>query len=113
MFVMAVIRNIKETPVIFWLTPPAAHRRADKSLCDGVGVVSRDVAIGLLKAGIGKGLISEQLRGGWPQNIWSVTDDGEPLEAELENSVTGTYHGYPMPKADPLRNEVLKKWHAS
>jgi hypothetical protein len=55
-------------------------------------------------------LISEQKRGDFPQNIWAVTSDGIPLEAQLTNEVQGVYHGYPMPSSDDLRNEVIKRW---
>ena len=70
----------------------------------------RAEALRLLRAGIQWGLVSEQWRGGYPQNVWSVTDDGYPLEAQLENAGTGAYHGYPMPKTDPFRDTVLKRW---
>lgn len=100
----------KRNPGDFGLNPPAAHRRTDKSLCDGVGILSRKTALKLLRAGIRKGLISVQERDGWPRNVWSVTAEGEPLEAELENSGQGCYHGYPMPQDDPFRNQVLEQW---
>lgn len=57
-----------------------------------------------------KGLISEQARGHFPQNVWSVTAKGVPLEAQLENPTRGTYHGYPMTFDDPLAAEVLRRW---
>ena len=47
---------------------------------------------------------------GFPKNIWSVTKEGEPLEAQLENRDQGIYHGYPMPEADAFREVVLKRW---
>lgn len=100
----------KRNPGDFGLSPPAVHSRPDKSLCDDVGIFSRGVALRLLRAGIRKGLISVQDRDGWPQNIWAVTTDGVPLEAELENAGQGSYHGYPMPHDDPLRVQVLKQW---
>ena len=93
----------------FGLVPPA-QPRADKTLCDEVSVDSRAKAEVLLREGAKKGLISEQMRGGFPQNIWSVTAKGEPLEAELTNQDTGEYHGYPMPQTDVFRDEVLKRW---
>jgi hypothetical protein len=55
-------------------------------------------------------LISEQRRGDFPQNIWSVTERGIVLEAQLDNQDTGTYHGYPVPEADPFRQAVLQAW---
>ena len=100
----------KRHPGDFGLTPPAAHCRSDKSLCDGIGIFTRAAALRLLRDGIRQGLISEQQRNGWPQNIWAVTDDGAPVEAMLENPEQGVYHGYPMPEDDPFRAEILKRW---
>ncbi|MCF7996562.1 MAG: hypothetical protein K9L88_17260 [Chromatiaceae bacterium] len=100
----------KRNPGDFGLTPPAAHCRADKSLCDDTGILTRAAALKLLRAGVRRGLMSEQRRNGWPQNIWAVTDAGEPLEAMLENPEQGAYHGYPMPENDPFRIEILKCW---
>ncbi len=48
----------------------------------------------------------------WPQNTWAVTDNGDPLEAMLENAGQGVYHGYPMPQDDPFRAEVPGRWNA-
>lgn len=96
----------KRNPGDFGLMP-LSQPRADKTLCDTVGVFSRTEATRLLRMGIGKGLVSEQERNGYPQNIWSVTEDGWPMEAQLENPQRGTYHGYPMPETGPFRKEVL------
>lgn len=100
----------KRNPGDFGLTPPAAHCRADKSRCDGTGILTRAAALNLLRAGIRQGLVSEQKRNGWPQTIWAVTDAGEPVEAMLENPEQGIYHGYPMPEDDPFRNQILLHW---
>lgn len=102
----------KRNPGDFGLTP-LSQPRADKTLCDKVGVFRRKEATRLLKEGARKGLISEQDQNGYPQNIWVVTQDLFPLEAQLENSGKGTYHGYPMPETDPFREEVLAKWRQS
>ncbi len=99
----------KKNPGDFGLNPPA-QPRPDKTLCDPVGIFSRAEATRLLKEAVGKGLISEREQNGYPQNIWSVTDGGQPLEAQLENPEQGTYHGYPMPEADPFREVVLARW---
>jgi D-sedoheptulose 7-phosphate isomerase len=40
------------------------------------GVHSKADALSALRCGVLKGLISSQLRGGFPQNIWAFTDDG-------------------------------------
>ena len=91
----------------FNITPNPDSR---KTLCDGIGITSKLQAHRLLRKGIIQGLISEQKRGDFPQNIWAVTSDGIPLEAQLTNEVQGVYHGYPMPSSDDLRNEVIKRW---
>ncbi len=101
----------KKNPGDFGLTPPS-RPRAGKSLCDDVRIFSRQVALKLLQDGLLKGLVSERTNGRWPKNIWSVTENGEPLEAQLENPDTGAYHGYPMPKSDPLAAEVISQWNS-
>lgn len=100
----------KKNPGNFGLTPPSSPR-SGKSLCDVVGIFSKRVALERLQAGLRRGLVSERYSGEWPQNIWSVTEDGHPLEAQLENPATGAYHGYPMPPSDPLGGEVINQWN--
>ena len=99
----------KRDPGDFGLTPPS-QPRPDKTLCDSVGIFSKSIATRLLSSGIVAGLISEQTRGEFPQNVWVVEETGYPLEAQLENRTQGTYHGYPMPLNDPFRNQVLASW---
>jgi len=55
-------------------------------------------------------MVSQARREGFPQNIWPVTSDGSPVEAQLENASSGAYHGYPMPDTDPFSRQVLLKW---
>jgi hypothetical protein len=100
----------KRNPGDFGLDPPSLPRPS-KTLCDAAGIFSRAEALALLQAGLSKGLFSVQDRGGWPQNVWAVTTDGQPLEAQLEGN--GTYHGYPMPQEDPLCDEILDRWDRS
>jgi len=102
----------KRNPGDFGLVPPS-QPRADKTLCDTVKVFSRTEATRLLREGVSKGLISEREQNGYPQNIWVVTEEGWPLEAQLENAERGAYHGYPMPETDPFREEVLAGWKRS
>jgi hypothetical protein len=103
----------KRNPGDFGLTPPALPRD-DKSLCDTVKIFKRAEALQLLKKGVLRGMISEwDGTNGFPKNIWSVTDDGTPLEAQLENAGNGTYHGYPLEVNDDFRESVLAKWHQS
>jgi len=97
----------KRNPGDFGLTPPSGPRPG-KTLCDQVEIYSRAEALALLKAGVQHGTFSAQERDGWPQNVWAVTEKGEPLEAQLEGQ--GAYHGYPMPEADPFREKVLERW---
>jgi hypothetical protein len=99
----------KFNPGDFGLTPPS-DPRPGKTLCDIAGILSKDMALDLLKNGIKKGLVSVQERNGFPQNVWAVTEDDIALEAQLENAETGQYHGYPMLPADPLREQVVERW---
>lgn len=100
----------KRNPANFGLHPPAAPRQG-RTLCDSA-VDRREIAQALLATGLRKGLVSEQVRNEWPQNVWAVTDAGVALEAQLDTEVLGTYHGYPMTDADPLRDEVVRRWNA-
>ena len=102
----------KKNPGDFGLTPPASPRR-HKTLCDEAGIFKRVLALDILRQGVRCGLISAWDGKGYPQNVWSVSADGIPLEAQLENSGNGTYHGYPMPSEDPFRELVLAKWKAT
>jgi hypothetical protein len=99
----------KRNPGDFGLTPPT-QPRDDKSLCDHVGIFTRNEALRLLRAGVIRGMISEWDGTGYPKNLWSMTDDGIPLEAQLENSGNGTYHGYPLEENDDFREAVIAKW---
>ena len=100
----------KRNPGDFGLTPPS-QPTPDRTLCDETGITTRTEALRLLREGIERGLISVKTRGDFPQNVWAVTDEGVPLEAQLENQVQGTYHGYPMPSADDFREQVLELWN--
>ncbi len=102
----------KRNPGDFGLTPPAMPK-PDKTLCDTVRIFKRMEAIRLLRKGVRMGLVSIREINGFPQNIWSISREGHPLEAQLENSDQGIYHGYPMPENDPLRQQVMEKWSNS
>jgi hypothetical protein len=45
--------------------------------------------------------------------VWSVTEVGVPLEAQLENQETGVYHGYPLLETDPFSRVVTDAWAAA
>jgi hypothetical protein len=98
----------KRIPGDYGLSPPA-EPRPDKTLCDGTNIDLR-TAQALLRQGVLRGFVSEQERSGLPQNIWAVSNNNVPLEAQLENEGNASYHGYPMQKADPLAQEVLHRW---
>ena len=100
----------KRNPGDFGLNPPA-QPRDDKTLCDDAGIFTKSEAQRLLREGVQRGLISEHTRGEFPQNVWAVTEDGCPLEAELENRTQGAYHGYPVPGNDPFRERILERWN--
>lgn len=99
----------KRNPADYGLGPPP-NPRPSKTLCDADGPLGKAEATDLLKAGVRKGMISQQTRGEWPQNVWSVSKNGVPYEAQLENRVQGIYHGYPMATDDDFRKAVLKEW---
>ncbi|NES21522.1 MAG: hypothetical protein F6K41_21970 [Symploca sp. SIO3E6] len=99
----------KRNPGDFNLDPPS-RPRPGKSLCDSVKVFTRKEALILLRKGIKNGLVSERFIGEWPKNVWSVMDDGTPLEAQYESGNQGVYHGYPLPTEDPFCEEVIKQW---
>lgn len=100
----------KRNPGDFALNPPCgAGSRPNKSFCDDAGIVSRRDALKHLRSGLANGMISDRFVGKWPKNVYAVTDDGIPLEAQLEQRETGTYHGYRMSN-DPLSEEVLNEW---
>jgi hypothetical protein len=100
----------KRNPGDCGLDPPIAPRPG-KTLCDQVGIYSRSEALTLLREGLRRGTFSSQERDGWPQNVWAVTEQGQPLEAQHESQ--GVYHGYPMPEADPFREKVFDRWRSS
>jgi len=101
----------KRNPGDFGLTPPALPRN-DKSLCDAVNIFKRTEALEILKRGVLRGMISEwDGANGFPKNIWSMTDYGIPVEAQLENAGNGTYHGYPLEVNDDFRESVIAKWN--
>lgn len=100
----------KRNPGHFGLTP-LAQPRDHKSLCDSANIFNRAQALRLLRAGVERGMISAWDGTGYPKNIWSMTDDGIPLEAQLENPGNGTYHGYPLEENDDFREAVIVKWN--
>lgn len=98
----------KRNPGDFGLEPPS-DPRPDKSLCDWTEIFERAEAGRLLRLGVAHGMVSRQIRGDFPQNIW-VVRDGVAFEAILENQEKGEYHGYPMAQNDPFRDDVLLAW---
>ena len=81
--------------------------RPDKTVCD---MPASRKATDLLRLGFRRGMVSEQRRNGWPQNVWAVDADGIVYEAQLSNSGLGEYHGYPMKQGDSFAGFVGKEW---
>jgi hypothetical protein len=92
---------------------PASQPRQGKTLCDETEIFTRHDAQALLCEGARRGLVSVQERDGWPQNVWAMAANGVAVEAMLENSLTGQYHGYPMLESDPLADKVRERWRNS
>ena len=63
-----------------------------------------------IDSGIRRGMVSEQQRGDWPQNIWAVDAEGIVYEAQLSNRELGEYHGYPMKHGDRFAEFVQSEW---
>jgi hypothetical protein len=80
----------KRNPGDFGLTPPSSPR-PDKTLCDLAGITSKSQALSALRSGVLKGLISKK-RGDFPQNIWSVSEEGIPsrLSSTMSNQAVIT-----------------------
>jgi hypothetical protein len=97
----------KRNPGDFGLSPSSGPRPG-KTLCDEAGIFRRADALALLGSAFQRGLVSDRFDGDWPYNVWAVTRDGVPLEAQWE--AEGVYHGYPMPENDPFREVVLTRW---
>ncbi|MCB2189538.1 MAG: hypothetical protein KQJ78_24230 [Deltaproteobacteria bacterium] len=99
----------KRNPGDFGLQPPCSPRQ-DKTLCDEVELFSRREATRLLREAFSRGLVSQQWRQGWPQNVWAVMESGRVLEGMLENPTQGIYHGYPLRIHDPQCDMVKQRW---
>ena len=89
----------RSDPGDFDLTPRMAPRPY-RTPCNEVGINRTKAALNLMKEGIRRGLMSEQQRGGFPQNTWAVTEDGFPLEAQLENQSQGAYRLPRVPRSN-------------
>ncbi len=101
----------KRMPADYGLAPPP-NPRPRKTLCDAEGPFLKSDAEALLKAGMAKGMVSQQDRNGWPQNVWAVSEAGVAFAAQVENSLRGVYHGYPMAEDDDFKDVVLEEWFA-
>lgn len=102
----------KKDPGDFGLIPPAAHNgqdpeRGGDALCDVSHVRTRGEARRLLAEAFRSGFVDARRDGVWPKVVWVVAA-GHVFEARLENRGQGTCHGYPLPRADPMRETVLQ-----
>lgn len=100
----------KRSPGDFGLVPPAAPR-PDKTLCDEANITRRDLARALLARAIDGGLASDtEGAPGFPKQLWVVDETGHVFEAMYGGSTAGLYHGYPIRRADPWFDEVVRAW---
>lgn len=84
--------------------------RKDKTLCDDVGIATKEMADDLLTRAIDRGLVSEAWTGkGFPKQIW-VVHEGRVYEAIYGGSREGAYHGYPIRENDPFCDEITARW---
>lgn len=97
----------KQNPASYNMVEPKP--KPDKTLCDTQGTISLSRSLELLQNGISKGMVSEQMRGCWPQNIWTVDND-TVYECQLQNQETGEYHGYPMLFDDDFAKYLKEQW---
>ena len=76
-------------------------------------VQDNNASVGCLRsltAGFRRGMVSQQIRRGWPRNVWAVDEDGVVYEAQLSNAETGEYHGYPMKRDDGFTAFIAAEW---
>lgn len=90
-------------------SPRTAAPRPDKTDCS-VMLDSSSGARKLLRAGLRAGMVSEQRRGAWPQNVWALDGRGIVYEAQLSNRTAGEYHGYPMKIGDAFAEHIAAQW---
>lgn len=90
--------------------PDLPKPRPDKTRCDGTRSICREEAMQLLRCGFEYGMVSNQRRQGWPQNVWAVDEEGVVYEAQLQNAPQGEYHGYPMKIGDDFAEVVRQQW---
>jgi hypothetical protein len=102
----------KKNPGDFGLEPPASPR-PDKTLCDETGICKRAEAQRLLSEGILRGLVDTDWKNGFPKIVWAVSGDGICLEARLDSSGSGIYHGYPLLLKEAFLKIVRKRWNAA
>lgn len=100
----------KTRPNDYGLSPPT-NPRPGKTLCDVRAPFPKREAYGLLASGVLRCMVSERASDGVPQNVWAVSEDGTAYEAQLENVMQCTYHGYPMPSDDDFRTVILLQWN--
>lgn len=88
----------------------AGSARLDKTLCDGAWANTQQKSEALLREGIRRGMISEQTHNAWPQNVWAVDQQNEVYQANLTNSGTGEYHGFPIRGEGSFLSLIRSEW---
>ncbi|KYF92857.1 hypothetical protein BE17_41235 [Sorangium cellulosum] len=74
-------------------------------------MTQRSIAVALLAQAIEGGLVSDgEGAPGFPKQMWVVDENGQVFEAMYGGSRPGLYHGYPIRRADPFFDEVVRAW---
>lgn len=97
----------KAAPADFGLAP-YDKPRGDATLCDRhAGFTSRQIESipRLLRRGIQAGLIGDP-----PRIIWTLGDDGWIFEGRITNPEQHLYHGYPVRPAEPIAEDVYRRY---
>jgi hypothetical protein len=84
----------------------------DKTLCDGAGTNTQESSEKLLREAFRRGMVSQQARQTWPHKVWAVDQSGEVYQANLTNSATGEYHGFPIRNEGRFLAHIRAEWTA-
>ena len=82
----------------------------DKTLGDDTESNTQESSEELLREAFRRGMVSRQVRQAWPQNAWGVDESGEVYQANLTNSETGEYHGFPIRNEGRFLEQIRAEW---
>lgn len=105
-------RNLSHKREMFDDEAGQARLDLDKTLCDGTGTNTQEASEDLLREAFRRGMVSQQAGQRWPQNVWAVDESGEVYQANLTNSATGEYHGFPIRNEGRFLAHIRAEWAA-